>query len=110
MPNYSTNLESSVTVSPAARRRIAAAFGVTLMLLAVLAVIGVAVAGPTIQAATYSLTSTAPLTVWSDSTKWSGGPPGTYPGQNAGDVANVNLAGAYTITVNTVIPNSVQVS
>ena len=47
---------------------------------------------------TCTLTSTSPVTLWGDVTKWSGCG-GTYPGQGAGDTAIVTLGGGYTLKV-----------
>jgi len=47
---------------------------------------------------TCTLTSTQPVTLWGDVTKWTGCG-GTYPGQGAGDTAIVTLGGGYTLKV-----------
>ena len=61
---------------------------------------GVVIFGASAEAATYTLTSTAPSFNWSDPTKWSGGPAGTYPGQSmTNDTVNMTLGGGYTINV-----------
>ena len=65
--------------------------------LAAIITIGIVViAGAPAEASTCTLSSTAPITNWSDTTKWSGCA-GTYP--NLGDTAQVGLPGSYTLTV-----------
>jgi uncharacterized repeat protein (TIGR01451 family) len=60
-------------------------------------------------AATYTLTSTAPITNWSDTTRWNGGGGSTYPGQSAGDVVNVGASG-FTLNVDVALPAAVQLN
>ena len=73
--------------------------------------------GARAEAAPYTLTSTAPITNWSDVTKWNGGTGTTYPGQSAGDTATVSLGGttlninvpiAFPVTLN--VSNSIPVT
>jgi uncharacterized repeat protein (TIGR01451 family) len=67
--------------------------GGTLIVLAAL-IAAVIVSGVSVDAATYTMTGTLPVVNWSDPTRWTGGPAGTYPGQTApGDTAIVNSGG-----------------
>lgn len=61
------------------------------------------------NAATYTLTPTATLANWSDTTQWNNGSGSSYPGQSPGDVVTVSLN---HITLNLDIPlaNPVQVN
>src|SRR5712691_10208722 len=61
---------------------------------------------PAYAGAVYTLTGLCGNCNWGDSTKWSGGPFGTYPGQVTGDTANV-CATTATLTVNVVVPQGV---
>ena len=93
------------SVSPAgeiAQRRsfkiVGMSLGVTLVTVFVL-LAALALAPTDASAAnTCTLTSTAPITLWGDATKWSGCG-GTYPGQSGGDTAVVTLGGGYTLKV-----------
>jgi uncharacterized repeat protein (TIGR01451 family) len=80
------------------RRIVGVSLGATLITLVVLFA-GMAFAPVDANAAnTCTLTSTAPITLWADPTKWTGCG-GTYPGQGAGDTAIVTLGGGYTLKV-----------
>jgi uncharacterized repeat protein (TIGR01451 family) len=62
--------------------------------------IAVLVSGATAEASTYTLTSSAPVTNWSDVTKWNGGTGTSYPGQSAaGDTVVVNLGTTLNVDV-----------
>lgn len=89
----------------AAQSRVLKSF---LISLAATAAVFVAIlaSGATAEASTYTLSSTAPVTNWSDTTKWTGGPAGTYPGQSSGDTAVVGLSG-FTLNIDVNIANSV---
>ncbi|HKR63539.1 MAG TPA: hypothetical protein VJZ00_07385 [Thermoanaerobaculia bacterium] len=63
------------------------------------------VLGPSAQASTCTLTTTLPVTPWSDPTKWTGCA-GTYPGANSGDTAIVGLS-SFNLNVDAIIPNGV---
>lgn len=100
---------SSGSPAPPPRRRsfLALSFGLTSILIAVL-MAGVVLTGAEAEAATYTLTSSGGADViWTDSTKWFGGPAGTYPGQNAGDTAQITQSGTYKVMVSSTIPNNV---
>ncbi|MEA2238687.1 MAG: hypothetical protein QOC81_3411 [Thermoanaerobaculia bacterium] len=83
-------------------RIVGASLGATLITLFVLFA-AMALAPADARAAnTCTLTSTAPVTLWADPTKWSGCG-GTYPGQSGGDTAIVNLGGSYTLKVDSFV-------
>ena len=84
---------------------VALSFSSTLaFVIAVLAI--AAISGETAEATTYTLTSTTPVTNWSDVLRWNGGTGTTYPGQSAGDTAVLTLTGA-TINIDVPIANPV---
>ena len=99
MPTLNNDL--SAVVNPAAQKRslriIGASLGATLVTVIVLFA-AMALAPTDASANTCTLTSTAPVTLWGDPTKWSGCG-GTFPGQGAGDTAVVTLGGGYTLKV-----------
>jgi uncharacterized repeat protein (TIGR01451 family) len=90
-------------VNPAAQQRslriIGASLGATLITVIVLFA-AMALTPADASANTCTLTSTSPVTNWSDTTKWSGCG-GNFPGQNTGDTAVVTLGGGYTLRVDT---------
>src|SRR4051794_22461482 len=89
------SVTSVVARAPRAARSsriLVTSFGATLFFIAAV-VVALVFSGKDADAATYTLTSTVPTTNWSDTTKWSGGPAGTFPGQSAGDTAVINLNG-----------------
>lgn len=61
---------------------------------------------PLLAGSSYTYIGGAGAANWSDTTKWSGGPAGTYPGQSAGDTATISTAGAL-VTVDTAVANAV---
>ncbi|HEV7572087.1 MAG TPA: hypothetical protein VGQ21_11370 [Thermoanaerobaculia bacterium] len=80
------------------RRIVGVSLGATLVTMLVLFA-AMALAPVDANAAnTCTLTSTSVVTLWGDTTKWSGCG-GTYPGQGAGDTAIVTLGGGYTLKV-----------
>jgi uncharacterized repeat protein (TIGR01451 family) len=79
------------------RRIVGLSLGATLITVIVLFA-AMAFAPDASAANTCTLTSTSPITLWGDVTKWSGCG-GTYPGQGAGDTAIVSLGGGYTLKV-----------
>ncbi|HEV7485033.1 MAG TPA: hypothetical protein VGQ65_05085 [Thermoanaerobaculia bacterium] len=80
------------------RRIVGVSLGATLITMLVLFA-AMALAPVDANAAnTCTLTSTASVTLWGDTTKWTGCG-GTYPGQGAGDTAIVTLGGGYTLKV-----------
>jgi large repetitive protein len=91
-------------------RVLVTSFGATLLFVAVV-VVALALSGKDADAATYTLTTTVPTTNWSDTTKWTGGPVGTYPGQSSGDTAVLGLNGfAVNVDVNVLNPVTVNIS
>jgi uncharacterized repeat protein (TIGR01451 family) len=90
------------------RRVFAISFGFTFAVIAIAAG-AVFLGGSTAEAASYTLTSTAPVTNWSDVTKWNGGTGATYPGQSAGDTVTVSLNG-FTLNIDVAIANPVQLN
>jgi uncharacterized repeat protein (TIGR01451 family) len=96
---------STVAVNPnddaskqRSRRIVGVSLGATLITMVVLFA-AMALAPVDANAAnTCTLTSTSPVTLWGDVTKWTGCG-GTYPGQGAGDTAIVTLGGGYTLKV-----------
>jgi uncharacterized repeat protein (TIGR01451 family) len=79
------------------RRIVGISLGATLVTIFVLFA-AMALAPTDASANTCTLTSTAPITLWGDATKWSGCG-GNYPGQAGGDTAIVTLGGGYTLKV-----------
>jgi uncharacterized repeat protein (TIGR01451 family) len=103
MPTQNTD-SLLIAVSPAngvahqrSRRIVGISLGATLVTIFVLFA-AMALAPTDASANTCTLTSTAPITLWGDATKWSGCG-GTYPGQAGGDTAIVTLGGGYTLKV-----------
>src|SRR5205823_5309276 len=78
--------------------------GVSLAIFVVMIVV-VLLSGATADAATCALSSTAPVTNWSDTTKWTACG-GGYPGQTTSDTATVGLIG-FTLNVDVAVPNPV---
>lgn len=91
---------------PRTRGIFAVSVGASMVAIAI-AIVAIFLIGGTgsAEAATCSLTSTAPSTNWTDTTKWSGCG-GSYPGANAGDTASIGL-GSFTLNVDAAIANGV---
>ncbi|MEA2162345.1 MAG: hypothetical protein QOK37_472 [Thermoanaerobaculia bacterium] len=99
------------TVDVVARERSRRIVGISLgaTLVTVLVLFAAMALTPTdASATTYNLTSTSPVTNWSDVTKWNGGTGTTYPGQSAGDTAIIGLNG-FTMNIDVNVPNAVSV-
>jgi len=94
-------------VKQRSRRIVGISLGATLITVIVLFA-AMAFAPDANAANTCTLTSTAPTTNWTDTTKWSGCG-GSYPGASAGDTASVGLSG-FNMNINGVIPNGVIVN
>lgn len=110
MPTVAAAPSSSISIIPRGTLRV---FGLSAgaVLGALMTLFGVLMFGARdAEATTYSLTSTAPTTNWSDTTKWTGGS-GTYPGQNGpGDIVSIGLTG-FTLNVDvTPYPVVLQIS
>src|SRR4051794_40635703 len=86
-------------------RPLCVSFVFTFLLIAA-GVIALVTTSVPLNAATFTLTSTAPATNWSDVTKWNGGSGTSYPGQSAGNTAIISLNG-FTMNVDVVVPNGV---
>jgi len=100
---------SAVTPAPARRTSILAySFALTVIAF-IVGIAAVALNADACTATSYTLTSTAPTTNWSDPTKWNGGTGSSYPGQCAGDTANVFL-GSFNLNVDVAIANPVVVT
>ena len=114
MPTLNNDF-SAVAVNPVddaakqrSRRIVGISLGATLITVIVLFA-AMAFAPDAANAAnTCTLTSTAPTTNWTDTTKWSGCG-GSYPGASAGDTASVGLSG-FNMNINGIIPNGVIVN
>src|SRR3954447_27069226 len=99
------NDSTAVAVNPVdelskmrSRRIVGVSLGATLITLLVLFAAMALAPADANAANTCTLTSTQPITLWGDTTKWSGCG-GTYPGQGAGDTAVVTLGGGYTLKI-----------
>ena len=113
MPTQNTDSSAIAvsTIDVAARERSRRIAGISLgaTLITVLVLFAAMALTPTdASATTYNLTSTAPITNWSDISKWNGGTGTTYPGQSAGDTAVIGLNG-FTMNVDVNVPNPVSV-
>ena len=89
-----------------ARSVIKLSLGVSLAAIAIVIGAIFIVGAPAADAAVYTLTGLCGNCNWSDTTKWSGGPAGTFPGQAAGDTANI-CASTATLTVDVAVPQPV---
>lgn len=89
-------------------RVLAMSFGAFFAVFAAVAT-AVVFSGSVAQATTYTLTSTTPVTNWSDVLRWNGGTGTTYPGQNPGDTVSIPLSGM-TLNIDVTVPNPVQLN
>ncbi|MCU1350385.1 MAG: hypothetical protein JWO56_3415, partial [Acidobacteria bacterium] len=94
------------------RRRGPLAWSFALTLGASIAVIaGILISGAQLEAATYTWnTGTTGTFQWNNPAIWTGGPVGTYPGQNAGDSVSFSSPQQQTVQVAAVIPNAVTIT
>ncbi|HKS22366.1 MAG TPA: hypothetical protein VJZ76_06185 [Thermoanaerobaculia bacterium] len=90
-------------------RVLVTSFGATLLSVVAL-IVALAVSGKDADAATYSLTTSVPNPNWSDTTKWTGGPAGTYPGQSSGDTAIIGVGFNVNVDVNVLNPVTVNIT
>jgi uncharacterized repeat protein (TIGR01451 family) len=90
-------------------RVLVTSFGATLLFVVAL-IVALAVSGKDADAATYSLTTSVPNPNWSDTTKWTGGPAGTYPGQSSGDIAIIGVGFNVNVDVNVLNPVTVNIT
>jgi uncharacterized repeat protein (TIGR01451 family) len=81
--------------------------GCTLVVIAVLLAVVFLCGVPSVEAATCTLTTTAPITSWKAPANWTGCG-GNYPGQATLDTAVV-IPGSYTLNVDIAVPNGVAV-
>jgi hypothetical protein len=98
----------SSTTSARRMRVLAASFGSCIIAFAA-AVTALVFSGATADATSFTLTSTTPVTNWSDITRWNGGTGSLYPGQSPGDTVTMSLGGT-TLNIDVAIPNPVQLN